>query len=180
MRFRLKPIVFFMLCAFAPVAYDANEPPALNSAPASSATPETQGAAPTIVNARQIKGKKGNQIEATGKAELQNQGQTIFADRLLYMEGTRDVIADGSVRVEQGGDVVTGPHLELNLDSNIGDMLQPEFFIGENDAHGSADALHMSGKENYTLRNVSYTTCPAGNDDWLLKMSELNIARPDS
>lgn len=175
MRFRLKPIVFFMLCAFAPVAYDANEPPALNPAPTSSTTSDVQEAAPTVINARRIKGKKDSRIEATGKAELQNQGQTIFADQLLYMESTREVVADGSVRLEQGDDVVTGTHFELNLDNNIGDMLEPRFFLGENDARGSAETLHMQGKGNYVLHHVSYTTCPAGNDDWLLNMSELNI-----
>ena len=124
MRFRLKPIVFFMLCAFAPVAYDANEPPVLKPAPTSSTTSDVQEAAPTVINARQIKGKKDSRVEATGKAELRSQGQVIFADQLLYMESTREVVADGSVRLEQGDDVVTGTHFELNLDNDIGDMLE--------------------------------------------------------
>ena len=175
MHFRLKPIVFSAFCAFATPIYGADEPPVLNPVHTSSTTSGIQQTAPTIVNARQIKGKKDNQIEATGKAELRNQGQAIFADQLLYMESTREVVADGSVRLEQGDDVVTGTHFELNLDNNIGDMLEPRFFLGANDARGGAETLHMQGKGNYILHHVSYTTCPAGNDDWLLKMSELNI-----
>jgi LPS-assembly protein len=177
MRFRLKPIAFSMLCAFAPSVYGADEPLILKLDRTFNMMPEAQDATPAFVNAQHIEGKKDNQILATGDAELRKQGQVIFADRLLYKQDTREVIADGSVRVEQGGDVMTGPHLELNLDSNIGDMAQPKFFLGENSARGSANALHMAGKENYTLSHVSYTTCPAGDDDWLLKMSELDIDR---
>jgi LPS-assembly protein len=177
MRFRLKPVAFSMLCAFAPSVYGANEPLILKLDRTFNVMPETEEATPVFVNARHIEGKKNNQIEASGNAELRKHGQTIFADRLLYMQNTREVVADGSVRVVQGGDVMSGPHLELNLDSNIGDMAQPRFLLGENSARGSADTLHMAGKENYTLRNVSYTTCPAGDDDWLMKMSELDIDR---
>ena len=177
MRFRLNPVAFSVLCAFAPSVYGANEPLFLKLDRTFNVMPEAQDATPAFVNAQHIEGKKDNQILATGNAELRKQGQTILADRLLYKQKTREVIADGSVRVEQGSDVMTGPHLELNLDTNVGDMTQPKFTIGENNARGSADSLHMAGKEKYTLRHVSYTTCPVGNDDWFLKMTELDIDR---
>ena len=177
MRFRLNPVAFSVLCAFAPSVYGANAPLFLKLDHTFNVMPQAQDATPAFINARHIEGKKDDQIEATGNAELRKQGQTIFADRLLYKQRTREVIADGSVRVEQGGDVMAGPHLELSLDTNIGDMAQPRFTIGTNNARGSADSLHMAGKEQYTLHHVSYTTCPAGDDDWFLRMSELDIDR---
>jgi len=177
MRFRLNPVAFSVLCAFAPSVHAANAPLPLKLDRTFNVMPETKDVTPAFVNAQHIEGRKDNQIEATGNAELRKQGQAIFADRLLYKQNTREVIADGSVRVEQGGDVMLGPHLELNLDTNIGNMEQPKFIIGENGARGSADSLHMAGKEKYTLHRVSYTTCPAGDDDWFLKMSELDIDR---
>jgi LPS-assembly protein len=56
-------------------------------------------------------------------------------------------------------------------------MTQPRFQFGDNHARGEADTLHMAGRENYALQNVSYTTCPAHDDDWLLKVRELDIDR---
>ncbi|MBI1174205.1 MAG: LPS assembly protein LptD [Sideroxydans sp.] len=177
MRFRLSPVAISVLCAFAPAAYGADEPLILKLDRTFNVMPDTPDATPAFINARHIEGKKESQIVATGDAELRKHGQAIFADRLVYMQNTKEVIADGSVRVEQGGDVMSGPHLELNMDTSIGDMTQPVFHLGANDARGNADSMHMEGRKNYTLHNVAYTSCPAGNDDWLLKMSRLDIDR---
>jgi LPS-assembly protein len=177
MRFRLDPVAFSVLCAFAPVAYGADEPLILKLDRTFNVMPQTQEPIPAFIDAQHIEGKQDNQIVATGNAELRKQGQTIYADRLVYKQDTREVIADGSVRVEQGLDTMSGPHFELNLDTNIGDMPQPQYHLGEIDARGGADSLHIAGKKNFTLRNVTYTTCPAGDNDWLLKMSRLDIDR---
>ena len=37
--------------------------------------------------------------------------------------------------------------------------------------------MHIEGKKNYTFDDATYTTCPAGQDDWLLRMSRLDIDR---
>lgn len=176
MRFRLNPVTFAVLCAFAPAAL-GDEPLYLKLDTTFNVMPEPDENTPAFIDALHIEGKKESQIEATGDAVLRKHGQAIFADRLLYKQDTQEVTADGSVRVEQGLDVMTGPHLEINLDSNIGDMVQPQFKLGENASRGSADTLRFQGRKNYTLHNVSYTSCPAGNDDWLLNMSRLDIDR---
>ncbi len=122
-------------------------------------------------------GQKGSQIEATGNAVLRKRGQSIKADRLLYFQDTSDLDAQGSVVLEQGGNTMRGPHLKLNLDTDIGTMEQPVFYLAENDGRGSADMMHIHDKEHYTLDNATYTTCPADNEDWLLKMRGLEIDR---
>ena len=132
---------------------------------------------PSFVEADHLEGKKENQIEATGNAILRKRGQSIRADRLLYFQDTQDIDAQGSVVVEQAGNTMSGPHLKLNLDTNIGIMEQPVFYLAENGGRGSADVMHIQDKQHYTLDNASYTTCPADNQDWLLKMSGLEIDR---
>jgi len=59
--------------------------------------------------------------------------------------------------------------------ANIGDMTQPVFQFGDIHAHGSAENLHLAGKQEYILYDATYTTCPADQDDWLLKVRELEI-----
>ena len=140
-------------------------------------SPKIYDETPVFISAQRLEGKKGNQIEAIGEVELHKDGQTISADHLLYSQNNRDVAADGAVRLEQNGNVVRSPHLQLNLDTNIGVMTQPEFYFGDNHARGNADALHMKDRQIYTLHNVTYTTCPADKDDWLLQVRELEIDR---
>jgi LPS-assembly protein len=138
--------------------------------------PPAQGT-PSFVEADKLEGKKENQLEATGNAILRKRGQSIRADRLLYFQDTQDVDAQGSVVLEQGGNTISGPHLKLNLDTSIGTMEKPIFYLYENDGRGSADVMHIQDKQHYTLDNATYTTCPADNQDWLLKMSGLELDR---
>ena len=177
MRFRLKPIAFTLLCTFAHHASANVELLALRMDKTFRAMAESEQESPAFVDADHLTGKKDNQIEATGNAILRKRGQSIRADRLLYFQQTQDLDAQGSVVLEQDGNTMSGPHLKLNLDTDIGTMEQPVFYLVENDGRGSADMLHIHDKQHYTLDNAIYTTCPADNQDWLLKMHGLEIDR---
>ena len=110
-----------------------------------------QEESPTFISARQIEGKAGEQIEGLGEVELRQRGQAIYADHMRYLERNREVTADDAVRIEQDNNVMQGPHLRLNLDTNTGEMTQPEFWLGNNHARGKADLLRLNGRENYSL-----------------------------
>lgn len=176
MRFRLKPIAFTLLCTFAHHASASVDLLALRMDKTFNAMAAAQET-PSFVEADHLVGKKENQIEATGNAILRKRGQSLRADRLLYFQDTQDLDAQGSVVLEQEGSTMSGPHLKLNLDTNIGVMEQPVFYLAENDGRGSADVMHIQDKQHYTLDNATYTTCPADNQDWLLKMTGLEIDR---
>lgn len=177
MRFRLKPVAFTLLCTFAHHAGANEELLALSMDKTFRAIPDPTQETPAFVEADHLTGKKESQIEATGNAILHKGGQSIRADRLLYFQDTQDLDAQGSVVLEQDGNTMSGPHLKLNLDTSIGTMEQPEFYFAENEGRGSADMLHIHDKQHYTLDSATYTTCPADNEDWLLKMSGLEIDR---
>ena len=177
MHFRFPPVALFLLGAL-PVfghAEDAVLPLKLDRTfkmlPAAS-----EGAA-AFINAQHVEAKKGDQLEASGKVELRQDGQVINADHLIYGQESKDVLAEGAVRIEQPGSVVTGPELKINLDSDIGEMSQPQFEFSENHARGAANTVHIASRKNYSFDDATYTTCPAGNDDWLLRMNRLDIDR---
>ena len=177
MRFCLKPVVLCLLCIFAHQAGANAEPLALHVDKTFMAMAEPMQEAPIFVEADRLTGKKENQLEAAGNAVLRKRGQSIRADRLLYFQDTQDLDAQGSVVLEQDGNTMSGPHLRLNLDTSIGIMEQPVFYLVENGARGSAHILHIHDKQHYSLDNATYTTCPADNEDWLLKMRGLEIDR---
>jgi LPS-assembly protein len=70
---------------------------------------------------------------------------------------------------------MAGPYLRLNMDTNVGIMDQPTFFLDENDARGAAEVMHIHDRQHFTLDDASYTTCPVGNHDWELRIGELGI-----
>ncbi len=177
MRPCLKPVALALLCTFAHHAGANAELFALHMDKTFSAMAEPVQETPAFMDADRLTGKKENQIEATGNAILRKRGQSIRADRLLYFQDTQELDAQGSVVLEQDGNTMSGPHLKLNLDTSIGTMEQPVFRLAENDGRGSADMMHIHDRQHYTLDNATYTTCPADNQDWLLKMRGLEIDR---
>jgi LPS-assembly protein len=177
MRFRFSPVVLILL-GILPLPGHAGEtalPLKLDRTfkrhPAAS-----EGTA-AFLSAQHVEAKKDDQLEANGDVELRQAGQVISAGHLVYGQVSKDVLAEGSVRIEQPGSIVTGPVLRLNLDSQIGEMIQPQFEFPENHARGTAEIAHIAGKKNYTFDAATYTTCPAGQDDWLLRTSRLDIDR---
>lgn len=183
MRFRLTPVALSLLCVFATSAHAATDELILRQDRSLIRPPEndtergTSDQSPVFITADHLEGMQDTVIEAIGDAQLRKKGQAITADRLLYEQQKQHVTADGSVQLEQDSNTMWTPHLELQLDTNIGDIERPSFYLGENHARGSAQSLHMEGRQKYILNDVNYTTCPAGDDDWMLKMSGLEIDR---
>jgi LPS-assembly protein len=134
-------------------------------------------AAPTVITADSVEAKQGQILEAKGNAEIRKEDQFVRADHLLFLQESNEVFADGDVRVEKSDTTMTGPSLKMNMDKNTGEMVQPKFFLTEPNVHGSAELLRMEGKQIYSFDKASYTSCPVGKDDWLLKMGELELDR---
>ncbi|ADE10287.1 LPS-assembly protein LptD [Sideroxydans lithotrophicus] len=177
MPFRFPSVLILLLGTFPLFSHaeDAGLPLKLDPA-IKRHTGASEGTA-AFINAQHVEAKKGEQLEASGNVELRQNGQVINAAHLVYGQESKDVLAEGAVRIEQTGFVVTGPVLKLNLDTDVGEMVQPQFTFSENHSRGAAETLHIEGKKNYTFDDATYTTCPAGNDDWLLRVSRLDLDR---
>lgn len=177
--FRLRPLFLSLFCIFTGHAIADEQPPPdlkLDKAlkPAPTGVKETT---PVFIRAQRLQGHQDQEIEAVGEAEMRKRGQAVFADWLRYFPGSDEVYAEGSVRLEQRGDLLEGPLLQLKLDEERGHMDKPGYHLFDNDARGNADLLLFEGKNKYRLHAASYTTCPEGNDDWYLKVANLEIDR---
>lgn len=177
MRFRFSLFAFSLFGVFPLFGHAEEVPPPLKLESKINLSPSTANDTTAFISAQSVKAQKDRQLEATGAVELRQSYQIIKADHLLYEQESQDVYADGSVSIEQKGTMVTGPSLKLNLDSNIGEMTQPQFQFSENRSRGTAETMHIESKMNYTFDDATYTTCPAGSDDWLVRMSRLDIDR---
>lgn len=169
MRFRLKPVVFTLLCVLAHAA--AAEQPRAQDKPAA------QQEEPVRLEADSLTGQKEDQIEASGDAILTKSDQRIRADRVTYDQQSKDAEGFGSVVLDQAGTTMSGPHIKMNMDTHAGLMEKPQFYLKDTDGRGSGDMLRMQDKQHFELDNASYTTCPAGDQDWFVKTGSLEIDR---
>lgn len=141
-----------------------------------SAFPEGEQA-PVFLDADRMSGHQDAEIEAEGEVELRKRGQVLNADRLIYRQAEDEVHALGNVRIEQQDSVVAGPELRMKLESHEGFMRQPVYQMKQPDSHGAAENLEFAGENKYKITDGTYTTCGAGNDDWFLRSSEMELDR---
>lgn len=175
MRFRFNPIVIslFSLCTV-PVCADADELP-LRLERTFNNQPKSQEATSAFVFADHLEGQKDGQIEATGNVVLRQPDRSIHMDRMLYDQNTREVEGLGAVKLEQSNSTLRAPYLKLNLDTNVGQMEKPQYYLADNGGRGQADALQIQDREHYRLEHATYTTCHANQTDWEMRVARLEI-----
>ena len=130
---------------------------------------------PVFIEADRITGYYKQETEATGNAELHHEDKILTADRMKYFQATDDTEVEGNVRLERPKDILKGDDLQFNLQTEEGRMSEPRYYIKDGKGRGAGSLLLFEGKDNYRLKETSYTTCPEGNHDWYIRAKELEI-----
>jgi LPS-assembly protein len=94
---------------------------------------------------------------------------------MKYYETTEDAEAEGGVRLEKQGDILEGSRLKFNLASKTGELDQPTYRLKDASSRGYADKVLFEGENRYRLQGATYTTCPAGDDSWLLQVADMEV-----
>ncbi len=130
---------------------------------------------PVFIEANRIDGYYEQEVEATGAVELKHGEKTLTAERIKYFQQTEDTEIEGVFRLDRPKDVLEGADLKLNLETEVGQMSTPNYYIKEGGGRGTGDKMFFEGKGHYRLENGSYTTCTIDDDDWYIQADELKI-----
>jgi LPS-assembly protein len=128
-------------------------------------------------------------IEVTsGSAEVTREGSATLGDGVVMRQGDHRVSARSATYDSVGrrfaveGDVeYRAPDLRLKASRGFwgadggGRFTGTEFELPTRPARGTAAELGMTPAGDLKMRDVSFTTCPAGNDDWFLRASSIDI-----
>ena len=112
-----------------------------------------------------------------GNVDIISDRAVISAEKARIEENGRSVFAEGDVTYQD-------PQLRVdsesvNLDSNtqqlnlISTRYQLSGFVG----HGAADQISIDAQTGVVLKDVSFTTCPLGGEDWQIRASEISLER---
>lgn len=124
----------------------------------------------------------GASVSRAGDAALQGhvrvrQGnRTLHAETATYDAATRRFKVEGDVEYQDPQLRVRGSTGTWNGIEG-GRFEDAEFELPARPARGSAGALGLTPQGDLSLSEVTFTTCPAGNDDWLLKAASIDIDR---
>ncbi len=148
---------------------------------AQGSTPQAAEAArplPTVLTARELRGRPDKDVVAEGDAELSRAGVLIKADRLSYDQITDLASARGKVQVSRDGNLFSGPEMEIKLRSFEGFFQNPTYFFGRVRAGGVAQRLDFYGEQRAVATQATYSSCPpdgSGGPAWLLTSDKVRL-----
>lgn len=123
-------------------------------------------------------------VEGVRDGELKLNGEVVITQGERRIK-TRDATyhqQDQSFKVDQGVEYSdstvnvrgTGAH----VDSDGGAVFEgAEFELPDRNARGSASRIRATAEGTLSLDGVRYTTCPLGNEDWMLTASDIDISQ---
>jgi LPS-assembly protein len=133
---------------------------------------------PTIMSARELRGRPDKDVVAEGDVELRRAGMVIKSDRLSYDQLTDLASARGNVQVSRDGNLFSGPAMEIKLRSFEGFFQNPTYFFGRVRAGGVAQRLDFLGEQRAVAIKATYSSCPpdgSGDPAWLLTSDKVRL-----
>jgi LPS-assembly protein len=131
---------------------------------------------PAELRARELRLTRDGVSEFTGEVELRRDGQSLSADYLRHDKSSSMVDATGNVRFrEPSGLSYLTQETHINLGSRIGHTGSGSFHFEDGSARGDAERIDFEGPDHTRLTRVRYTTCAPGQDDWFLRIRELDL-----
>lgn len=99
--------------------------------------------------------------------------QELLSESLEYNATTGVAHAQGNIRYQQDGQILTGNNGEFQLDENSGRITPAKFWMTESHLRGDAEQLELQGPNITALTGVRFTTCDEDSNAWYLKASSL-------
>jgi LPS-assembly protein len=133
---------------------------------------------PTILTARELRGRPDKDVVAEGDVELRQAGVVIKADRLSYDQITDLASARGNVKVSRDGNLFSGPEMEIKLKRFEGFFQNPTYFFGRVRAGGVAQRLDFLSEQRAVATQATYSSCPpdgSGGPAWLLTSDKVRL-----
>ncbi len=110
-----------------------------------------------------------------GDVQLVQGDLQIQAGELRLNRGTGEVDASGGLTLSRPDLRVAGDSATYQLSSRQGEVQQASYRIPAIRARGDAESAAFLGDGISQYRNISYTTCAPGQDDWLLEAEALEL-----
>ena len=116
----------------------------------------------------------GGAAEFEGPVEIRSRGNLIKAGSARYDNETGTFSTKGGVEFSDAHNRFTGSDARYSTESGELQLNGAEFEISNTPARGSADQIFIAENGVVKLDGVSYTSCPPGNNSWLLKYAKID------
>lgn len=110
-----------------------------------------------------------------GNAQVRRLDSVIKGDRIDYLQSTGEADVRGNGLVVRDGNIVRGPHLRYNVDTEQGVIEQPRFWLGGTGGAGQADEADIISRQHMRLKNVRYSGWTGPDPAWYIDSSRVDL-----
>jgi LPS-assembly protein len=110
-----------------------------------------------------------------GPIVMQSGKVSLTAQSATYDKETETFSIEGNVSYQDQETRVSGKSVQYNTESGVFSFNDAEYELQKAPARGSAGALIIEREGRVKLQDVRYTSCPVGNDDWILKAKSIEV-----
>lgn len=139
----------------------------------------TDSDAASIVTADRIEGNPEDELHLIGNAEVRRGGAVLRGDKITYNHERDEVTAEGSAELSRAGASFSGPSMTFQLTSRSGSMQQAEWEYAPRNLRGCAKNVQFLSGDKTTFEEVKFTTCSRDEEDWYIRLKELEIDEYD-
>jgi LPS-assembly protein len=119
--------------------------------------------------------QQGGFITLEGTVKILYQNSSLQADKVLFYDKTRDVIAEGGVVLTEGEDILRCDRLEFNIDTKKGTVYQGRLFLKKKNFHITGSKAEKLGEQEYRVYDATLTSCDARVPDWKFTAKRLDV-----
>ncbi|MGV6827069.1 MAG: LPS-assembly protein LptD [bacterium] len=117
------------------------------------------------------------QARFSGNVQMSFENQLLLAENLSYNRQQNRVSSEGHVLLHAPAARIAGDNIEYDLGNETGSLDNTEFRLFNPAARGTAALAEFLGNNQSRYQDVSFTTCPPGNEDFQLSAERLEVDR---
>ncbi len=111
----------------------------------------------------------------TGSAEVRRIDSIVKGDYIDYERSTGQVRVRGNGLIIRDASVITGPSLDYNINSETGEVSDPNFWLGATGGSGTASRADIFSRSHMRLADVNYSGCPCPDPAWYIKSPKVDL-----
>jgi len=104
----------------------------------------------------------------TGNAEVRRLDAVVKGERIEYQRDTRQLRVRGQGLMMREGNLVRSDAFDYNLETNVGQVQAPQFWLGGGGGSGTASRGEVFSRSHMRLLDVRYTACPCPQPAWYI------------
>ncbi|RLA25636.1 MAG: LPS-assembly protein LptD [Gammaproteobacteria bacterium] len=114
-------------------------------------------------------------VSLSGEVDLQRSDQHVMADRADYNQSSGVLGLYGDITYSDAGMALHSTSAQVNLQEDSSLLRNVSFIIPSSPIRGSADVVYRDSPTFSRYKEVTYTACEPGNQDWMLHASRMKV-----